>query len=203
MPKVLDNHGSLPVCDDDPGKAPLATPQPAGRPAKRGAPGGGINPVVNTARLPGKSAAPVPVPPLQQQGTGIVGEWPLRDFIELGALPGAVPCARLHARQLIWEWGITGLSESAELLVSELVTNAVQASRAMQRITPVRLWLLTDKARVLILVWDASPRAPERVHVSGDAESGRGLLLVETISDKWGWYFPQGTAGKVVWAEIR
>ncbi len=71
--------------------------------------------------------------------------WPLRDFIELGALPGAVPCARLHARQLMWEWQLTGLSESVELLVSELVTNGVAASQRLERIFPVRLWLLSDK----------------------------------------------------------
>jgi anti-sigma regulatory factor (Ser/Thr protein kinase) len=130
-------------------------------------------------------------------------EWPLRDFIELGALPGAVPCARLHARQLMWEWGFTQLSESVELLVSELVTNAIQITRAMERITPVRLWLLADKTRVLILVWDASPQAPARVSVSGDAESGRGLLLVETMSSRWDWYTPQDTGGKVVWAELQ
>ena len=63
-------------------------------------------------------------------------EWPLRDFIELGALPGAVPCGRLHARQLLWEWGLTRLSESTELLVSELMTNAMHASRAMDRKSP-------------------------------------------------------------------
>ncbi len=152
---------------------------------------------------PGKSGAPAPVLPPQQQGTGMDSEWPLRDFLELGALPGAVPCARLHARQLLWEWGLTRFSESTELLVSELVTNAMQETRAMERITPVRLWLLADKTRVLILVWDASPREPARVNTSGDAESGRGLLLVETISSRWDWYTPRDTGGKVVWAELQ
>jgi len=71
------------------------------------------------ARRPGKSETPVPVPPRQYHGTSTDGEWPLQDFIELGPLPGAVPCARLHARQLIWEWGLTSLSESVELLVSD------------------------------------------------------------------------------------
>ena len=50
--------------------------------------------------------------------------------LELGAFPGAVPCARLHARQMLWEWRLTGLSDIAELLISELVTNAVQISCA-------------------------------------------------------------------------
>ena len=168
--------------------------------------GGGTGTVhgsVLSVHGPSKSGAPVPVLPPQYQGTGMDSEWPLRDFIELGALPGAVPCARLHARQLLWEWGLTRLSESTELLVSELMTNAMHASRAMEEITPLRLWLLADKTRVMILVWDASPQTPARVNISGDAESGRGLLLVETISDKWDWYFPQNTGGKVVWAEVR
>jgi anti-sigma regulatory factor (Ser/Thr protein kinase) len=168
--------------------------------------GGGTGAVpgsVLSVHGPGKSGAPVPVLPPQSQGIGMDSEWPLRDFIELGALPGAVPCARLHARQLLWEWGLTRLSDSTELLVSELVTNAMQASRAMEQITPVRLWLLTDKTRIMILVWDASPQPPTRMSISGDAESGRGLLLVETISDRWDWYFPQDTGGKVVWAELQ
>jgi len=155
---------------------------------------------VLSVRGPRKSGAPVSVLPRQCQGTVIDDVWPLRDFIELGALPGAVPCARLHARQLMWEWGLTRFSESAELLVSELVTNAVYASRAIERITPVRLWLLADKTRVLILVWDASSQTPTLMSIGEDAESGRGLLLVEVISDRWNWYFPQDTGGKVVWA---
>ena len=170
--------------------------------------GGGTGAVPGTgmtcaARSSGKSQTPVPVPPLQYQGTSMVGEWPLRDFIELGPLPGAVPCARLHSRQLMWEWGLASLSESVELLVSELVTNAIKASRSVGRITPVRLWLRADKTQVLILVWDASLQEPARMNMSGDAEGGRGLLLVETISDRWDWYFPQEAGGKVVWALVR
>ena len=56
-------------------------------------------------------------------------QWPLHSFLELGALPGAVPCARLHARHLLWEWGLAALTDSTELVVSELVTNAIRASR--------------------------------------------------------------------------
>jgi hypothetical protein len=72
----------------------------------------------------------------------------------------------------------------------------------MDAVTPVRLWLLADKRRVLILVWDASQRAPEPARPVGDAEGGRGLLLVEAISEKWDWYFPKEMGGKVVWAEL-
>jgi anti-sigma regulatory factor (Ser/Thr protein kinase) len=152
---------------------------------------------------PGSGSAPVSAPLVQHQGTGAAGQWPLQDFIELGALPGAVPCARLHARHLLWEWGLTSLSETVELLVSELMTNATKASRSLERIEPVRLWLLADEASVLLLIWDASTQAPVRMDISGDSENGRGLLLVESISSSWGWYFPQEAGGKVVWALAR
>ena len=64
----------------------------------------------------------------------------------------------------------------------------------------MRLWLLCDKARVLVVVQDASARPPTRVDVGEDAESGRGLLLVEAISGQWGWYPTPETGGKATWA---
>lgn len=133
-----------------------------------------------------RSPAPVPVPPPRPDGRSLAAGWPLRDFLELGPLPTAVPCARLHARLVIREWGLTALASNVEILVSELVTNAVHASRVLGQASPVRLWLLADAARVLVIVWDASPFLPVRAEVSPEAESGRGLLLVETLSDEWG-----------------
>ncbi|SRR6266702_326307 len=145
----------------------------------------------------------MPIPPFTpHRGHDMADQWPLQSFLELGPLPSAVPCARLHVRQLLWEWKLTDFSEAAELVVSELLTNAVQASQAMEFLTPVRMWLLSDKQRVLILIWDASPQPPVRMYSRDDAENGRGLLLVETISTKWNWYFPHDPGGKVVWAQI-
>jgi len=130
----------------------------------------------------------------------MLGRWSLRTFLEFGALPGAVTCARLHARQVAWEWGLAGLGDDTELLVSELLTNAVAATWAMESSFPVRLWLLSDTTQIAVLVWDASPQPPVRTRVDNEAESGRGLLLVEALSPRWGWYVPRDTAGKVVWA---
>ncbi len=126
--------------------------------------------------------------------------WPLRTFLELGALPGAVPCARLHARNVLAEWGLKVFSESTGLLVSELVTNAIQISRVAGQDAPVRFWLVSDRTQVVIFVWDASPLPPLPGDVGEDAESGRGLLIVQAISARWGWDFPPGMSGKVVWA---
>ena len=151
---------------------------------------------IGTAR----QASAARIPPLADpQGNDVTGRWPLRSFLELGSLPSAVPCARLHTRQLLWEWQLTVLSDTAELLVSELVTNAVQITQADARNAPVRLWLLADPARLLMLVWDASPLPPVRVSPDGEAENGRGLLLVDTLSTRWD-HFGHHSGGKVVWA---
>jgi len=126
----------------------------------------------------------------------------LRDFIELGALDSSVPCARYHARQILWEWGLTRLGDSVELVVAELVTNAVSASQCLEWPSPVRLWLLSERANVLVVVWDADPRPPKLIEVADLAESGRGLVLVDAVSARRDWYITPGAAGKVVYALI-
>lgn len=144
------------------------------------------------------------IPPfIVRQRLGMNDRWPLQDFLELGAFVSAVPCARLHARQVLWEWGIGNLGDSAELLVTELVANAVRASREMTRVSAVRLWLLSDSAQILILVWDASLRPPALMDVTDEAEHGRGLMLVEAVSERWGWCSLEDGDGKFVWAIAR
>jgi len=130
----------------------------------------------------------------------IQDQWPLHSHLELGALPGAVPCARLHARQVLWEWGLSAFSENAELLVSELMTNATQASLSTELILPVRLWLSSDQSRLLIQVQDTSCDPPAPTGGVDDDERGRGLLIVEAISTKWGWDIKEDNSGKIVWA---
>jgi Histidine kinase-like ATPase domain len=141
------------------------------------------------------------------------GEWPLRSYLELAPLASAVPCARLHARALLWEWGLPAFHDTAELIVSELTTNAVQASedltgsrydgRWFPGTPPVRFWLCSDRQRVVAAVWDGSDRRPARA-VPDDprADHGRGLLLVEMLSEQWGMLSPERPGGKVVWAVL-
>jgi len=143
----------------------------------------------------------VPVLPPHAHAAAGADRWPLRDFLELGALPSAVPCARLHARLVIQEWGLTALADNVELVVSELITNAVHASRRLGLATPVRLWLLGDAEQVLTIVWDASPSMPIHADVSAEAEGGRGLLLVGAITSQWG-TSASPSGGKTVWALI-
>jgi hypothetical protein len=62
------------------------------------------------------------------------------------------------------------------------------------------MWLVSDQTQVVIFAWDASPLPPAREEPGGDAENGRGLLLVEAVSERWGHFRYQG--GKVVWAAL-
>jgi anti-sigma regulatory factor (Ser/Thr protein kinase) len=151
-------------------------------------------------RGPRQSRAPVPVPPTADGGTSMERHWPMRDYLELGALPGAVPSARLHVRHILWEWALTPLTKTVELVVSELVTNAVAATTAMRHAEAVRLWLLSDTRKVLLLVWDASPHLPVLTEADEYADSGRGIFLVQAFSERWGSYRTPDMGGKIVWA---
>ena len=133
----------------------------------------------------------------------------LRSYLELAALPTAPSCARLHTKQVLWELGMAGeLSETIELLVSELVTNAMQITTEQKLQTTIRLWLSGSGERILIQVWDADPQPP--IPKSLDANGlppradvgGRGLFLVASLSEQWGWYPEKGLGGKVVWGEV-
>ena len=138
--------------------------------------------------------------------------WPHQSYLELGSLPTAAPCARLHTTLVIWEWDLGALAHTAAVVVSELVTNAVQASRGVTEsqfsgtwapgTPPVRVWLSADEYRLVIQVWDGSDQPPVPQPVEPEADSGRGLLLVGSLSSEWGCYVPEKCSGKVVWAVV-
>jgi hypothetical protein len=148
--------------------------------------------------------------PEQEDGSSL--PWPNQSFLELGALPTAAPCARLHTTLVLREWELGGLVQTAALVVSELVSNAVQASAPLRGsrfagewapgTPPVRLWLSADEHRLVIQVWDGSDQPPVPQPVEPDADSGRGLLLVGALSAEWGCYAPEKSSGKVVWAVV-
>jgi len=126
--------------------------------------------------------------------------YPLTSRLELGARPTAVPCARIITKQIVREWGLPDLVETAELLVSELVTNAIRASQGLPE-PAIRLWLVSDRSTLVIRVWDGNSEMPAVCQdTSLDSECGRGLLLVEALSKDWGAY--RRGHGKVVWVLI-
>jgi hypothetical protein len=155
--------------------------------------------------MAGQSTQAVPQPRPHEPQAELAG-WPLRAALPLGALPTAPGCGRAWTRQVLLEWGLDHLVDSTELLVSELTTNALQAFAPIAG-AAIGLWLASDCERAMILVWDPSPQPPTPADAGQDAEDGRGLLLVEALSLRWGWYFPVsssagGHAGKVVWAVV-
>jgi anti-sigma regulatory factor (Ser/Thr protein kinase) len=124
--------------------------------------------------------------------------------LELGPILDAVPCARGHARNVLHEWAVRGdAADAVELVVSELVTNAVQATRRLSAPIPlpVRLRLTYRSACVLVEVADGSPRAPLARQPDPEGDSGRGLVLIAAVSTGWG-YYTSGGAWKVVWATV-
>ncbi|KMS91144.1 MULTISPECIES: ATP-binding protein [Streptomyces] len=108
----------------------------------------------------------------------------------------AVPEARRELRALLRHWGKPGRSEIAELLTSELVTNALVHTDDDAVLTAV-----VDPGGLRVEVRDFVARRPElHAPATDDDTHGRGLLLVQSLADDWG-VRPHGV-GKSVWFEL-
>ncbi|MGI8333530.1 ATP-binding protein [Actinomadura scrupuli] len=116
--------------------------------------------------------------------------------VQLFSLPTAARLSRRLVTEWFRHWDAPGQAiQSGELVVSELVTNAIKARGETIRMR-IR-WL--DRSGY-IEVWDADPEPPELKHAGVADENGRGLLLVEAYASRWDYY--QAGSGKVVWAEL-
>jgi anti-sigma regulatory factor (Ser/Thr protein kinase) len=150
---------------------------------------------------------------------------------ELAARPESAKAARDFTRMTLREWRMARLSDVAELVVSELVTNALRhgllSARWMPGEHPIRLRLLRQDPYLMCMVTDPDTAGPVRIDAHGGAESGRGLQVVESCSVRWGWQpldaraleglrapgragggmgraeGGTGRAGKVVWALLQ
>lgn len=115
------------------------------------------------------------------------------------ARPEAVPQLRHHARAALTAWGLTSIAGTAELVSTELVTNAIVASGAQPIAAPIGLHLAAYPGRLVVMVRDASPGAPRPQPLEDDAVSGRGLQIIEKLSADWGCLTLPHGKGKVVW----
>ncbi|WP_306188899.1 sodium/proline symporter PutP [Streptomyces sp. MK5] len=111
----------------------------------------------------------------------------------LPADPAAVAHARDLAAQKLTEWGIPDLTFTTELIVSELVTNAIRHAAG-----PVCLRLIRDRG-LICEVSDASSTSPRLRHARTTDEGGRGLLIVAQMARRWGTRYTK--TGKIIWAE--
>ncbi|MEV5202416.1 SpoIIE family protein phosphatase [Streptomyces sp. NPDC053720] len=108
--------------------------------------------------------------------------------------PAAVAGMRAAAAEKVDDWGLSELAFATELLLSELVTNAIRYGSE-----PVTVRLLYDRT-LTCEVADSSSTSPHLRDAAAMDEGGRGLFLVAQLAKRWGArYTPQG---KVIWAEI-
>ncbi|MET9912679.1 SpoIIE family protein phosphatase [Streptomyces sp. NPDC006476] len=107
--------------------------------------------------------------------------------------PAAVADLRARATRQVEAWGLRDLAMTTELVVSELVTNAIRYAEP-----PIRLRLIRD-TNLTCEVADSSSTAPRLRHARSTDEGGRGLFLVAQLTDRWGARYT--SEGKIIWAE--
>ena len=134
------------------------------------------------------------MPVMCEQAAAPKARWAAQNVLAVAALPTATPCARLHARNLACEWGLSHLAATIELVVSELVTNAVQASvdhdgrprsSADTGLACIRLRLSTDGVAALAEVWDENFQLPHQL----------GLVSMMRAAAASCWSMPWPSAG--------
>ncbi|MEP6762132.1 MAG: ATP-binding SpoIIE family protein phosphatase [Sporichthyaceae bacterium] len=106
-----------------------------------------------------------------------------------------IAASRVRVRSGLLNWDLPRMVDTAELLVTELATNALRYGKA-----PIELQALLLDDVVTFAVSDADPPLPRFRRSSDDDEGGRGLQLVATLASRWG--ARATTTGKVVWCEL-
>ncbi|KUO14698.1 histidine kinase [Streptomyces dysideae] len=116
-----------------------------------------------------------------------IAEW------QVPSEPSAVAGVRASVTRQLARWDLDELSFTTELILSELVTNAIRYGGA-----PVRVRMLYDRS-LICEVYDSSSTSPHLRYAAMTDEGGRGLFLVAQVADRWGTRYT--SAGKVIWAE--
>ncbi|HUZ22338.1 MAG TPA: ATP-binding protein [Streptosporangiaceae bacterium] len=121
--------------------------------------------------------------------------------IDLAALPSASFWARRHVQAILKQWQMSREAvETAELLASELVTNAVRFAADPSGRWPhpnpgnvayISMTLRHIPGLLVIEVSDQNMNVPEVKDSDLDSEGGRGLMLVQALSKEWSYYFPR------------
>ncbi|MFG2553266.1 ATP-binding protein [Streptomyces sp. NPDC048581] len=124
---------------------------------------------------------------------------PIRNFsVQLSPTPRGARLARLLATEQLRSWGLP--LDPAAHVVAELAANAVRHGRIPGRDFLLLLYVVGDTLRIEVTD-TCGDRLPHPQHPAPEAESGRGLLLVEAFANRWG--FSEGPAPrKTVWAEV-
>lgn len=116
--------------------------------------------------------------------------------VDLAAEPASVQQARLFVSGLLHAHGLAGIADDVELVVSELATNVVTHAG-----TPFVVTLQREGSRVLLTVQDGTSERPVLVKAAATETRGRGLAIVDALSQDWG-SDERPTRAKSVWASF-
>lgn len=147
---------------------------------------------------PAPPAPEQPAEAAEHSAAAAFAVWTLADGVRSPTI------AREYTRSALRGWDLDELIDSIAVAVSEMVTNAMCHTPSPEEVPgaqPVLLSLAKQDRSVLCVVVDPGCRAPEVRALDDNAESGRGLHIVESLSNEWGWTVP-GPAGKAVWASF-
>jgi anti-sigma regulatory factor (Ser/Thr protein kinase) len=125
--------------------------------------------------------------------------------ITLPSRAGSAREAREFTLAALWAWRLGPTADAAVTIVSELVTNAILHGSGQQadpgEPAPVGLTLRHTRDELTMIVTDSNTNPPVHAAASPDAESGRGLCVIDALADRWG-STAVGAAAKAVWATI-
>jgi Histidine kinase-like ATPase domain len=150
------------------------------------------------------------LPPVPSATEDRAGGWATAPRVALRTPPPAtrsVATARAFTLRTLERWGVVARGADAAAVVTELLTNALR--HALPRLTddsatapswPIRLGLADAGPYVICAVADPSTDIPAPRYSDWHDEAGRGLLVVASLSDQWGYCAAPADQGKVVWA---
>lgn len=125
--------------------------------------------------------------------------------ITVPSVPSAAALARHFAGTTLMQWRLDGLVDIVEIVTNEIVANAIRAGSATDSTdgeNEIRVRVVVVGGRLFVSVLDQARGIPVVQDAGPDAESGRGLGIVDALCSRWGYRPSRRGYGKIVWAEI-
>ncbi len=122
---------------------------------------------------------------------------------QLDPQPAAPARARRITRDCLNRWDMHALTNDAQVIASEIVSNALAAVPPASAGLTIVYAIHAAPPGLLIYTWDIGPGHPARTHADPNAETGRGLTIIDALTaGDWGWWPTPESGGKVVYATL-